>query len=809
MPGTRHLWATLFAGLLIGLMPGAAAASGLAGTSSSVEVRTALAPNAVFAAFKSNLTGSAARPQAGPEGTALERTSSLPERPETYQIAAAFAQETTAIFQASLTDSPAQALTPASLSVTPPAISLSATVGQGATRRRLDIVSLGGTVNWLARARILNGENWLRITPESGAAAAGDPAALGVEIDIGALGTSAGIFQGLIQVTDQASGFVQTVPVAVVLSVEQSRIGLSDRSFHFTIAGGGATPRPQTLRIYNRGTGAMNWSIPASAVPPWLTASTRSGSAGGGTSLASAVVFSVNGPEALALSSGVYQTLLPVQAPGANNSPQLVTVTLQRVPGNTPASPGIRPAGLVFVARQGGAAPAPKSFTVSNQGGGSLNAVFNASATSGGNWLSVGATGGTITAATGPLTTEVTVNPANLTPGFYRGTIRATFGGGEQLEVSVLLIVTPAPSSTRLSVSSPPALEGCTPDSMELIPETIGNGQIAPVSFPRVLLVSVIDSCGEFVDDATVVASVVTSSGTTTIVMEALGAGAYSGTWVPDEQGTAIPVSFSALHPTLLPVSKTFQVSTELAAEGIQLPVLLTSGVVEGAGFTPNRPLAPGGFISLFGSRFTDVTVGASEIPLERELGGVRVQIGDIDAPLHFVSPGQINAVLPVEFDPGANVSIVVSSNGVLTAPQSFLVAPAMPGIFVNDAGIPAIRRFVSAGEPSQPVTPQNPARLGDVLEIFATGLGETDPPVGSGDALATGSTVLNPVSVEIGGLGVPVLYQGLAPNFVGLYQVNVLVTDNIPTGSVQIRLIQNGIVGNPDNPAIITVVGQ
>jgi uncharacterized protein (TIGR03437 family) len=756
----------------------------------------------VFAAFQSNLTG---QPQVFPEQATAEATLARPERLGTYQIATALAQETAAVFQASLTDSTARALTPASLSVIPQAVSLSAVPGAPAVRRRLDITSQGGTVNWSARARVLNGRDWMRISPESGAASPGNPAALNIEMDISALGSSPGIFQALIQITDQASGFVQTVPVAVVLSVQQGRIGLNDGSFHFTIAGGGATPRPQTLRIYNRGTGTLNWSISSSAVPVWLSVSSLSGSAGVGAAQASEVTLSVNGPVALALSSGVYQAFLPIESGGANNSPQVAAVTLQRVPGSTPASPGIRPTGLVFVARQGGAAPASKNFTVSNLGGGSLNGTFTASTGDGGNWLSLGATGGTVDSSTGPLTTSVTVIPGNLPRGIYRGTIRAAFGGGEQQDVFVLLIVTPAPISGPLSLRPPSALEGCTPDSMELISETIGNGLIAPVSFPRVLLVSLVDSCGEFVDDATVVAS---AEGTL-IPMQALGGGAYSGTWVPNEQGAAIPVSFTALHATLPPVTRAFQVSTALAAEGIQLPALNNNGVVEGAGFTPNRPLAPGGFISIFGSRFTTQTAGATQIPLERELAGVRVKIGDIDAPLHFVSPGQINAVLPVEFEPGANVSVVVSSNGVLTAPQSYLVAPAMPGIFINDAGVPAIRRFVAAGEPSQPVTPSNPARIGDVLEIFATGLGETDPPVASGDALATGSQALTPVSLEIGGIGVPVLYQGLAPGFVGLYQVNVQVTDNVPTGTGQIRIIQNGIVGNPDNPAIITVAPQ
>ena len=747
-----------------------------------MEVQTALSPNAVFAAFESNLAGSAARPPVSLEPAALERALSLPERDGTFEIAAALAQETATIFQASLTDSTPQALTPASLSVTPEAIRIDSTVDDPAVQRRLDIASILGTVNWSAEARILNGSGWLSISPQTGAAVAGAPAALNVVIDPSALGTTGGLYQGLILVTDQATGFVETVPVALGLAT-RSRIGVRGGPIQFDIAGGGATPPPQTIIISNQGTQTLNWSIPSSDVPSWLNVSPLSGTAGTVFGLGTLVALSVNGPVALALSSGVYQTALRIQAPESSNSPQFMTVTLHRKPGSTPASPAISPSGLVFTSTVGGAAPADQTFTVSNKGGGTLTAQFNAFTVSGEPWLSVDATGGT-----SPLTTGVSVNPAGLTPGFYHGTIRATFSAGDPLDVDVLLIVKPAATPTRLSLRPPAALEGCTPDSMELIAETIGNGTSLSISFPRVLLVSLIDSCGEFVDDGTVVASV---EGTT-IPMQSLGDGTYSGTWAPQQQGSAVPISFAALHPTLPPLNRTFEVSTEVAAEGIQLPVLANNGVVEGAGF-----------ISLFGTRFTTETAGATQIPLERELAGVRVKIGDFEAPLHFVSPGQINAQLPVEFDPGADVSIVVSANGVLTAPQSYLVAPAMPGIFIGSDGVPAI-----LDGQSQPVTPESPARIGDILQIFATGLGETDPPVGSGEAGPSFSTVVNPVSVEIGGIGVPVLYQGFAPGFVGLYQVNVIVSDIVPTGDgLQIRLIQNGIVGNPDNPATIRVV--
>jgi uncharacterized protein (TIGR03437 family) len=623
-----------------------------------------------------------------------------------------------------------------------------------------------------------------------------------VEVNFGALGT-ADLYQALITVRDTGGGGSVTIPVAVVLSAQQSRIGVSENSIHLTIAGGGAAPLPQTLRIFNRGGETLPWSIgnilfhPAAA-NNWINVNPSSGTAGGTFSTASEVTISLNGANALSLASGVYQALIPIISAGANNSPQLVAVTLQRVPGSTPATPSVRPGGLVWVVRQGGTAPASKGFTVSNRGGGTLTAGWNATTASGGGWLGTATSGASITATSGPVTAQASVNPANLTRGIYRGTIRLTFSSGEPAEVDAVLIVTPPlPSPQRLADSPSPQLEGCAPDSMELIPDTIGNGVSVPVSFPRVLVVTLIDSCGEFVDDATVVAS---AEGIV-IPMQALGGGTYSGTWVPQEAGSAIPISFTALHPALSPVNKTFQVSTQVAPEGIQLPVLFTDGVVEAAGFTPRRPLAPGGFISLFGSRFTTQQAGATQIPLERELAGVRVRVGDIDAPLHFVSPGQINAQLPLEAQPGASVSVLVSAGGLLTAPQTYLVAPAMPGIFIGSSG-PAI-----LDGQSHLVTAANPARIGDVLQIFATGLGATDPPVASGAAGPSFSTVTNPVSVTVGGVDAAVVYQGLAPGFVALYQVNIIVPGGVTPGdAVPVVITQNGVSSNPETPAVIPV---
>jgi uncharacterized protein (TIGR03437 family) len=196
--------------------------------------------------------------------------------------------------------------------------------------------------------------------------------------------------------------------------------------------------------------------------------------------------------------------------------------------------------------------------------------------------------------------------------------------------------------------------------------------------------------------------------------------------------------------------------------------------------------------ISIFGSRFSEVDAAAASAPLPRQLAGVSVNIGGEDAPLYFVGPAQINAQVPFSARIGDSVSIVVNSGGRLSAPQTYLIAPAAPGIFQGGGFAVALDGL------NRLVTLQNPARIGGIIQIFATGLGSTDPAVETGAASPSFSTVHNPVVVRIGGQEAPVSYQGLAPGFVGLYQINVFVPPNAPVGeAVPIVVEQVGIPSN------------
>jgi minor extracellular serine protease Vpr len=93
-------------------------------------------------------------------------------------------------------------------------------------------------------------------------------------------------------------------------------------------------------------------------------------------------------------------------------------------------------------------------------------------------------------------------------------------------------------------------------------------------------------------------------------------------------------------------------------------------------------------------------------------------------------------------------------------------------------------------------VTPSNPVHRGDVLVIYATGLGRTNPLIPAGQPAPTdqlASTQI-PVVVTLGGIQQQVLFAGLAPGLVGVYQINVQITRSVPEGlSVPLVISQGG----------------
>jgi uncharacterized protein (TIGR03437 family) len=102
-------------------------------------------------------------------------------------------------------------------------------------------------------------------------------------------------------------------------------------------------------------------------------------------------------------------------------------------------------------------------------------------------------------------------------------------------------------------------------------------------------------------------------------------------------------------------------------------------------------------------------------------------------------------------------------------------------------------------------VTAQRPARAGEFLAVYATGLGATTPSVSSGSPASSTTLAVTQIAptATIGGIAAPVRFAGMAPGFVGLYQVNLEVPAGVPGGQQTLILTSNGVNSNPVTIAI------
>jgi uncharacterized protein (TIGR03437 family) len=234
-------------------------------------------------------------------------------------------------------------------------------------------------------------------------------------------------------------------------------------------------------------------------------------------------------------------------------------------------------------------------------------------------------------------------------------------------------------------------------------------------------------------------------------------------------------------------------------------PVLSGNSVVNGASFT--GPVAPGSIASVFGHFLAADIRSASSAPLPTELGGTSVTIAGIPAPLLYVSPSQINLQVPFEVPTGLVDFEVRTSRGIATSP--LLVTPVSPGIFLlpyqyyDQGAILTSTGELAAPPDAIPGRPSRPARRGEIVSIYVTGLGDvTNRPATGAPPDGLSQTVLTP-AVTIGGFGrfpATVSFSGLAPLFVGLYQVDVQVPSNAPTGvAVPLNLTIGGVTASAE----------
>jgi len=225
-------------------------------------------------------------------------------------------------------------------------------------------------------------------------------------------------------------------------------------------------------------------------------------------------------------------------------------------------------------------------------------------------------------------------------------------------------------------------------------------------------------------------------------------------------------------------------------------PAINPGGIVNGATFQAGVPLVAGSIASIFGANLAGMTTSAAAFPAPTILGGGQIQTDTgTPVPILFASPGQMNVQIPWE-----GAQSLKSVVGILSSSPEPITVAAAPVIFMPSTGDP--QGAVVIANTAILASAARPAHPGEYVSIFCTGLGAVtnQPPTGvPAPSSPPAATVATP-TVRIGDVDVVLSFSGLAPGFVGLYQVNVGIPSNAPIGvriplSISIGGMQSNVV--------------
>jgi uncharacterized protein (TIGR03437 family) len=695
---------------------------------------------------------------------------------------------------------------PAAMQVEPQ--SLSFTLARGVAQRSQSVrVSNRGSggFNFTVTTAVSTSITWLRATP-SGSVTPDHPANVVVAAD--STNLQPGTYSG--SVTISTLGDSRTINVVLTISESDKAIQLSQSGFSFlSVQGGGVAP-PQEFGVLNLGNTPVSWKVSTSTLSggqQWLQIGVREGTtdAAGSTPIVSTAI------DQYGLDVGRYYGLVSVDAPGAANTPQLLTVCLQVLgPDNRPPAI-IRPAELLFVT--------PEQFPYNDGQSGSQDLlIYNLTTRDISYRSSISATfkASDFTGTTAPdnALSDVIYAPRSgiITPaepahivfqpliperivGTLNGVLTLQFSDGNVQQVPFTETRKPATAPTKNRLAG-----GCSPTRLDLAVTSLGQSFQVSAGWPVALVTEVRNDCQEPLKTGRVVATF--SNGDQPVILQSLSDGRWHGTW---QAGTAtangVVVKIDAEDPQS-GVRGTREIDGGIASSQ-ERPVFQAQDVVSAAGLTPFVPIAPGAEIQISGVALAEQMETSSTIPLPATLAGTSVIIGSRRAPLLSASPDQIHAIVPYDLPINTRFQMVITKGQTYSAPVSLDVAAAQPAIFLQSPSISTAGRIftVHAGADdgaTTPVTTDTPASPGDRLVIYGTGLGQVRPSIEAGDAPSPAPAVAGKLLLTIGGQPVDVTTASLVPGMAGLYQVVASLPDDVPRGNEVPVLLQIAGQGSP-----------
>jgi uncharacterized protein (TIGR03437 family) len=478
----------------------------------------------------------------------------------------------------------------------------------------------------------------------------------------------------------------------------------------------------------------------------------------------------------------------------------IVPVKLTVVGAGVPFFGGVA-GGLSFVSGNGFSA-APQNVQLNNAGTGSLNwtaavSMFRTSTVviagqfTDVNWLSASASNGIA-----PSIVTVSVSPQGLPPGIYLGQILFQ-AASSSVTIPVSLVVV---DSNNVTFQQTPGVNFTMP---------VGSNPLAQT-------VALVSTGANFTFNATAQTAgggnwlqcacsnsnyygyYTPSACSINVNAATLSSGIYAGqvTFAPTGSGPAmtVPVTLTVGNP----------------GSGGNKPVIrAANGVVNGASFLAG--IVPGSFATIFGTNLASTTTGkdwggyVTNGQLPTQIDGVSVSVGGKPAYIEYIRADQINIQVP-DAGVGPLQVIVTNSNGT-SDPVTATSQQFGPAFFLFGSKYAVAQHYPDYGYSSNPsmVPGAVAAKPGDILVLWGTGFGPTNPAVSAGLVPPpTGPSVTGggvPVTVTVGGVNARLISAVLSP-YTAVYQIAIQLPSSLPNGDVPIKA-SIGSYQSPDNVPI------
>ncbi len=227
-----------------------------------------------------------------------------------------------------------------------------------------------------------------------------------------------------------------------------------------------------------------------------------------------------------------------------------------------------------------------------------------------------------------------------------------------------------------------------------------------------------------------------------------------------------------------------------------QAPAYTAAGIVNASDYSPG-PFAPNSVLSVFGTNLSWAsaawTGGGGDVSLQ--VAGTAVYVDEMPVFVLYVSPSQVNFIVPSNTT-GSAATVRVVREGATGPDVTVNLVDAAPALF-NISGF-----AIATHADGTLLTAASPAQPGEIIVIYATGLGETVPNPGPYEVPGATAPIewLSSLVVSLNGMALPsslIQYAGLTPGCVGLYQINLqLPPDALSNPTIQVAVAGRSSAG-------------